>query len=56
MLANCGSGFTEIGKYIRRTLSGTVNIHIFSQYIYSGISQALDARKYDVSDKMNHYR
>ena len=35
----------------------TVNVEIFSQYIFSRISRsALDARKYDVSEKMKHYR
>ena len=33
----------------------TVNVEIFAQYIFSRISRrALDARKYDVSEKMNH--
>ena len=33
----------------------TVNVEIFAQYIFSLISRrALDARKYDVSEKMNH--
>ena len=35
----------------------TVNVEIFAQYIFSRIShRALDARKYDVRGKMNHYR
>ena len=35
----------------------TVNVDIFAQYIFSRISRrALDERKYDVSEKMNHYR
>ena len=35
----------------------TVNVEIFTQYIFSRISRsALDARKYDVSEKMKHYR
>ena len=35
----------------------TVNVEIFAQYIFSRISRsALDARKYDVSEKMKHYR
>ena len=35
----------------------TVNVEIFAQYIFLRISRrALDARKYDVSEKMNHYR
>ena len=35
----------------------TVNVQISAQYIFSHISRrALDARKYDVSEKMNHYR
>ena len=34
-----------------------MNIEIFAQYIFSRISRsALDARKYDVSEKMKHYR
>ena len=41
-----------------RNLShATVNVDIFVQYIFSHISRrALDVRKYDVSEKMNHYR
>ena len=39
------------------TICNTVNVHIFAQYIFSRISRrALDARKYDVSEKMNYYR
>ena len=35
----------------------TVNVEIFAQYIFSRISRsALDARKYDVSEKMKRYR
>ena len=35
----------------------TVNVEIFAQYIFSRISRcALDARKYDVSEKIKHYR
>ena len=35
----------------------TINVEIFAQYIFSRISRsALDARKYDVSEKMKHYR
>ena len=35
----------------------TVNVEIFAPYIFLRISRrALDARKYDVSEKMNHYR
>ena len=35
----------------------TVNVEIFAQNICSRISRsALDARKYDVSEKMKHYR
>ena len=35
----------------------TVNVDIFAQYIFSRISRrALDARKYDLSEKVNHYR
>ena len=35
----------------------TVNVEIFAQYIFSRISRsALYARKYDVSEKMKHYR
>ena len=34
----------------------TVNVEIFAQYIFSCISRSvLGARKYDVSEKMNHY-
>ena len=34
----------------------TVNVKIFVQYIFSRISRSvLGARKYDVSEKMNHY-
>ena len=34
----------------------TVNIDIFMQYIFSPISRrVLDARKYDVSEKINSY-
>ena len=34
----------------------TVNVEIFAQYIFSLISRSvLGARKYDVSEKMNHY-
>ena len=36
---------------------GTVNVEIFAQYIFLRISRsALDVRKYDVSEKMKHYR
>ena len=39
----------ESGKY------DTVNVEIFAQYIFSCISRSvLGARKYDVSEKMNH--
>ena len=34
--------------------SGTVNVEIFAQYIFS--RRVLGARKYDVSEKINHYR
>ena len=35
----------------------TVNVEIFAQYIFSRIlCRVLDARKYDVSEKINHYR
>ena len=35
----------------------TVNVEIFAQYIFSRILRsALDARKYDVSEKMKRYR
>ena len=35
----------------------TVNVDIFAQYIFSRISRRmLDARKYDVSEKINPYR
>ena len=35
----------------------TVNVDIFAQYIFSRISRrVLDARKYDVSEKINPYR
>ena len=34
----------------------TVNVEIFEQYIFSCISRSvLGARKYDASEKMNHY-
>ena len=34
----------------------TVNVEIFAQYIFSHISRmVLDARKYDVSEKINSY-
>ena len=34
----------------------TVNVEIFAQYIFSRISRmALCARKYDVSENLNHY-
>ena len=34
----------------------TVNVDIFAQYIFSHISRSvLGARKYDVSEKLNHY-
>ena len=37
-------------------LRHTVNVYIFAQYIFSHISRrVLDARKYDVSEKINHY-
>ena len=48
--------------YLRGTHSAniylyTVNIYIFAQYIFSRIlHSALDARKYDVNEKMKHYR
>ena len=33
-----------------------VNVEIFAQYIFSRISRSvLGARKYDVSEKKNHY-
>ena len=35
----------------------TVNVEIFAQYIFSRISRrSLAARKYDVSEYINHYR
>ena len=35
----------------------TVNVEIFTQYIFSRISRRdLDARKYDMSEKLSHYR
>ena len=35
----------------------TVNVEIFAQYIFSRISRrVLEAQKYDVSEKINHYR
>ena len=35
----------------------TVNIEIFTQYIFSCIScMVSDAQKYDVSENLNHYR
>ena len=35
----------------------TVNVEIFAQYIFSRISRmVLYARKYDVSENLNHYR
>ena len=38
-------------------MGSTVNVEIFVQYIFSRISRsALDARKYDVCEKMKHYR
>ena len=37
--------------------SNTVNVEIFAQYIFSRISRsALNARKYDASEIMKHYR
>ena len=34
----------------------TVNVEMFAQYIFLRISRSvLGARKYDVSEKMNHY-
>ena len=37
--------------------SFNVNVQIFAQYIFSHILHgAVDARKYDVSEKMNHCR
>ena len=44
-------------KLLGYMIINTVNVQIFAQYIFSRISRrALDARKYDVSEKMNHYR
>ena len=35
----------------------TVNLEIFTQYIFSCISRMVsDAKKYDVSENINHYR
>ena len=35
----------------------TVNVEIFMQYIFSCISHMVsDARKYDASENLNHYR
>ena len=35
----------------------TVNVEIFAQYLFSHISRMVsDARKYDVSENLNHYR
>ena len=47
--------FAETHNHV--LILATVNIEIFAQYIFSRISRrALDARKYDVSEKMKHYR
>ena len=43
-------------KYYQKILA-TVNVDIFTQYIFSLISRMVsDARKYDVGDNLNHYR
>ena len=35
---------------------GTVNVEVFGQYIFLRISRrVVDARKYNVSEKLNHY-
>ena len=40
-----------------KKLRGTVNVEILTQYIFSRISPMVsDARKYDVSENINHYR
>ena len=42
---------------MRLQLSDTVNVEIFGQYIFSRISRMVsDARKYDMSENLNHYR
>ena len=39
------------------TLIHTVNVEIYAQYIFSRISRMVPyARKYDVSENLNHYR
>ena len=46
------------GSYTKLNVSGTaiytVNVDIFAQYIFS--RRALDARKFDVREKLNHNR
>ena len=42
--------------YMSKSAPYTVNVEIFAQYIFSCISRSvLGARKYDVSEKINHY-
>ena len=38
-------------------IRNTVNVDIFGQYIFSRVScMVSNARKYDVSENLNHYR
>ena len=50
-----GSGPSSFGGSLK--FMNTVNVETFAQYIFSRISRrALDARKYDVSENINHYK
>ena len=41
----------------RPTISATVNVDIFAQYIFLRISRMVSyAQKYDLSENLNHYR